>query len=42
MDDWSPLEEGVLLKGNLLITVRGPDGRLRRGQRVVIKGCGFV
>ncbi len=42
MDDWSPLEEDVLLKGTLLVTVRRPDGRPRAGQRVVIKGCGFV
>jgi hypothetical protein len=42
MDDWSPLEEDVLLKGSLLVTVRGRDGRPREGKRVVVKGCGFV
>jgi hypothetical protein len=43
MDDWSPLEEDVLLKGLLRVIVHGRrDGRPRAGQRVVIKGCGFV
>jgi len=42
MEDWSPLEEDVLLKGSLYIVVRGPDGRPRAGRRVLVKGCGFV
>ena len=42
MDDWSPLEEGVLLKGVLTVVVRRPDGRPRAGVRVVVRGCGFV
>ena len=42
MDDLSPLEEDVLLKGTLLVIARGHDGRPRPGQRVVVTGCGFV
>jgi hypothetical protein len=42
MEEWSPLEEDVLLKGSLLVIVRGRDGRPRAEQRVVVKGCGFV
>jgi hypothetical protein len=42
MDDWSPLEEDVLLKGSLLVIVRGRDGRPRPGKTVVVRGCGFV
>ena len=42
MADWSPLEDGVLLKGTLTVVVRRPDGRPRAGWRVVVKGCGFV
>jgi hypothetical protein len=42
MGDWSPLEDGVLLKGTLTVIVRDDDGRPRRGQRVVVRGCGFV
>jgi hypothetical protein len=41
MDDWSPLEEDVLLKGRLTVVVRRRDGRPRAGQRVMIRGCGF-
>jgi hypothetical protein len=43
MDEWSPLEEDVLLKGMLRVIVRGGrDGIPRAGQQVVIKGCGFL
>ena len=42
MEDWSPLEKEVWLKGTLLVSVRGRDGRPRPGKRVVVKGCGFV
>jgi len=42
MEDWSPLEEDVLLKGSLQVIVRGRDGRPRPERRVVVKGCGFV
>lgn len=42
MEEWSPLEEDVLLKGSLLVIVRGRDGRPRPDKRVMVKGCGFV
>jgi hypothetical protein len=42
MGDWSPLEDDVLLKGSLLVIVRGRDGRPRSGKRVDVRGCGFV
>jgi hypothetical protein len=43
MDDWSPLKDDVLLKGTLLVIVRGRrDGRPQSGNRVVVKGCVFV
>jgi hypothetical protein len=42
MNDWSPLEEDVLLKGTLTVVVRRGDGRPAAGQRVAIRGCGFV
>jgi hypothetical protein len=42
MNDWSPLDGDVLLKGTLRVLVRGRDGRPRPGKRVVVKGCGFV
>jgi hypothetical protein len=38
----APLEEGVLLMGRLTVMVRDGTGRSRRGERVVIQGCGFV
>lgn len=43
MDDWSPLEEDVLLKGMLFIRVTGKrDGQPRAGQKVTVRACGFV
>ena len=42
MDDWSPLEEDVYLKGTLTVFVRRANGRPRPGQRVTVQGCGFV
>ena len=42
MEEWSPLEEDVLLKGSLLVIVRGRDGLPREGKKVRVKGCGFV
>lgn len=41
MNDWSPLEDDVLLKGLLTVVVRGRDGRARGGRRVMIQACGF-
>lgn len=41
--EWSPLHEDVLLKGQLQVVVRDSGtGRPRSGQRVVVRGCGFV
>jgi hypothetical protein len=43
MGDWSPLEEGVLLKGTLLVRVIGRrDRQPRAGRRVTVQGCGFA
>jgi hypothetical protein len=42
MNDWSPLEDDVLLKGRLAVLVRRPDGRPCAGRRVVVRACGFV
>jgi hypothetical protein len=43
MAEWSPLEDGVLLKGTLRVIVRNRrDGQPRVGQRVAVRGCGFV
>jgi hypothetical protein len=43
MNDWSPLEDDVLLTGTLTVVVRGRrDGRPRTGVRVAVRGCGFV
>lgn len=42
MEDWSPLEEDVLLKGMLTVIVSGRNGSPRAGQQVLISGCGFV
>ena len=42
MDDWSPLEDDVFLKGVLTVIVRRPDGRPLARQRVTVRGCGFV
>ena len=41
MNDWSPLEEDVLLKGSLSVRVVGKD-RLPQPKRRVVRGCGFV
>jgi hypothetical protein len=41
MSEWSPLEDDVLLKGTLLVVVKGRDGKPRAGKRVQVKGCGF-
>ena len=42
MDDWSPLEEDVLLKGTLQVIVRRRNGHPRPGAKVLVRGCGFV
>jgi hypothetical protein len=43
MENPSPFESDVYLKGTLLVIVRGrSDGRPRSGQRVVVHACGFV
>jgi hypothetical protein len=42
MSEWSPLERDVLLKGSLTVVVRRRDGSPCSGQRVSIRGCGFV
>jgi hypothetical protein len=43
MSEWSPLEGDVLLKGTLRVIVRGRrDRRPRAGQRLLVKGCGFI
>jgi len=42
MNDWSPLEVDVLLKGSLLVIVRTRSGRPRVGMTVIVRGCGFV
>jgi hypothetical protein len=42
MADWSPLENEVYLKGTLTVIVLGSKGQPREGQRVTIRGCGFV
>ncbi len=42
MGDWSPLDEDILLKGTLTVVVRRRDGRPSRGQRVSVRGCGFI
>jgi hypothetical protein len=41
MDDWSPLEEDVWLKGTLTVVVRRRNGRPCVGQEVIVRGCGF-
>ena len=43
MGDWSPLEEGVLLKGTLCVRVtKRKDGKGVPGRRVTVRSCGFV
>lgn len=43
MENHSPFENDVYLKGTLLVIVRGGrDGRPRSGQSVVVRACGFV
>jgi hypothetical protein len=42
MDDWSPLQDDVLLKGTLLVIVRGRDGKPKTNKRVAVHACGFV
>jgi hypothetical protein len=42
MADWSPLEDGVLLKGSLTVIVTRSNGRPCPGRRVEVRGCGFV
>lgn len=42
MENWSPLDDDVLLTGTLLVRVLGRDGQPRAGRRVVIRGCGFM
>jgi hypothetical protein len=42
LDEWSALERDVLLKGSILVVVRGRDGSPRAGKQVTVRGCGFV
>jgi hypothetical protein len=42
MNDWSPLEEDVLLTGTLTVIVRDHRGRPLADKQVEISGCGFV
>jgi hypothetical protein len=43
MENSSPFEKDVWLKGEILVIVRGQrDGRPRVGQQVVVYACGFV
>lgn len=43
MDDWSPLEQDVLLKGTLLVRVISKrDGTPRVGKKIAVFACGFV
>jgi hypothetical protein len=42
MDDWSPLQDDVLLKGTLLVIVRGRDQKPKVNKRVAVHACGFV
>jgi hypothetical protein len=42
MDDFSPLEEDVWLKGTLIVHVVGRDGRPLLGKIVRVQGCGFT
>jgi hypothetical protein len=41
MDDFSPLEEDVWLKGTLIIHVVGRNGKPLPGKVVHVQGCGF-
>jgi hypothetical protein len=41
-DEWSALQRDVLLKGWVLVIVRGRDGSPRVGKKVTVRGCGFV
>jgi hypothetical protein len=43
VDDFSPFEEDVFLKGTLTVRVTGRrDGRPQADRRVVVRACGFV
>jgi hypothetical protein len=43
MENRSPFEKDVWLKGEVLVIVRGKrDGRPRAGERVAVHACGFV
>jgi hypothetical protein len=43
MNDWSPLNEDVFLKGTLVVRVTGRhDHRPKPGRQVTVHGCGFV
>jgi hypothetical protein len=42
MNDWSPLEDDVLLTGSLMVIVRDRRGRPLAGKQVEIAGCGFT
>lgn len=42
MDDWSPLDDDVWLKGTLVVIVTSRrDGRPLPGRQVTVQGCGF-
>jgi hypothetical protein len=43
MNDWSPLDADVLLKGTLLVRVINKrDGQPRVGKKVSVFACGYV
>jgi len=43
MNDWSPLDADVLLKGTLLVRVINKrDGQPRFGKKVSVFACGYV
>jgi hypothetical protein len=43
MGDSSPFEQDVLLKGTLTVrAVSRRDGKPQRGQRVIVRACGYV
>jgi hypothetical protein len=41
-DEYSSLPREVLLKGWLLVIVMDRHGSPRTGERVTVRGCGFV
>jgi hypothetical protein len=41
-ENWSPLDGDVLLKGTLTVVVYDRRGQRRAGERVLVRGCGFM